>query len=375
MRILKYFFLLILLALFATTIFIATQKGNFDVTRSIFIKSPKSTIFNYVNDYRNWETFGSWKKEDPDMVFNYSKNTVGKGGSYSWTGSDGDGNMKTVNVVENSSIYQKMNFNGADANVYWTFKDTVGGTKVSWRAKGVMNFGFKIYSAFNGGVDHIIGNMYEKSLINLGKTLVYELNTYNIQVNGMVKKMGSIYLKQTITSTIANVPRNLRVLIPRMVNFFKKNDLKMHGKPFVIYHNYDTAKGITTLSVCVPIKEEVFTSSGSDITSGKFASFDAVKTTLTGDYSHNQEAWKKAIDYIKKNNLTQDFTLPYVEIYTKNNDEVANPSKWVTEIYIPIKAKVIPVYKPQPTTAIQSTYENTTPAVTPPKTESPENED
>ena len=80
-------------------------------------------------------------------------------------------------------------------------------------------------------------------------------------------------------------------------------------------------------------------------------------------------------DYIKKNNLTQDFTLPYVEIYTKNNDEVANPSKWVTEIYIPIKAKVIPVYKPQPTTAIQSTYENTTPAVTPPKTESPENED
>ena len=224
MRILKYFFLLILLALFATTIFIATQKGNFDVTRSIFIKSPKSTIFNYVNDYRNWETFGSWKKEDPDMVFNYSKNTVGKGGSYSWTGSDGDGNMKTVNVVENSSIYQKMNFNGADANVYWTFKDTVGGTKVSWRAKGVMNFGFKIYSAFNGGVDHIIGNMYEKSLINLGKTLVYELNTYNIQVNGMVKKMGSIYLKQTITSTIANVPRNLRVLIPRMVNFFKKNN-------------------------------------------------------------------------------------------------------------------------------------------------------
>ena len=51
--------------------------------------------------------------------------------------------------------------------------------------------------------------------------------------------MGSIYLKQTITTTIANVPRNLRVLIPRMVNFFKKNNLKMYGKPFVIYHNYD----------------------------------------------------------------------------------------------------------------------------------------
>ena len=375
MRILKYFFLLILLALFATTIFIATQKGNFDVTRSTLIKSPKSTIYNYVNDYRNWETFGSWKKEDPDMVFNYSKNTVGKGGSYSWTGSDGEGSMKTVNVSENSSIHQKMNFNGADANVYWTFKDTIGGTKVSWRAKGVMNFGFKIYSAFNGGANYIIGNMYEKSLINLGKTLVYELNTYNIQVNGMVKKMGSIYLKQTITSTIANVNRNMRVLIPRMVNFFKKNDLKMHGKPFVIYHKYDTAKGITTFSVCVPIKDEVFTSPGSDITSGKFASFDAVKTTLTGDHSHNKEAWKKTIDYIQKNNLTQDFALPYVEIYTKNNEEVANPSKWVTEIYIPIKAKVVPLYTPNPTTTIQNAYENTAPSVTTPKSESTVNEE
>lgn len=375
MRILKYIFLLILLALFATSVFIATQKGNFDVTRTAIIKSPKSTVFNYVNDYRNWETFGSWKKEDADMVFNYSKNTVGKGGSFSWTGSDGEGNMKTINVKENTSIQQKMNFNGGNSDVYWTFKDTLGGTKVTWNSKGVMNFGFKIYSVFNGGMDHIIGNMYEKSLVNLDKTLVYELSTYNIQVNGMVKKMGSIYLKQTITSKIENVPRNLRVLIPKMVNFFKKNNLKMHGKPFVIYQSYDTAKGIATLSVCVPIKEEVFTSQGSDITAGKFTSFDAVKTTLTGDYSHKKEAWKKALDYIKKNNLSQDFSLPYVEIYTKNNEEVANPSKWVTEIYMPIIAKAVPVYKPQPATTVQNSYEKPAATVASPRTESTTNED
>ena len=56
MKILKYIFLLILLAFFALTVFVATQKGDFNVTRSIIIKSPKSTVFNYVNDYRNWET-------------------------------------------------------------------------------------------------------------------------------------------------------------------------------------------------------------------------------------------------------------------------------------------------------------------------------
>ena len=148
----------------------------------------------------------------------------------------------------------------------------------------------------------------------------------------------------------------------------------MYGKPFVIYHNYDTSKGITTLSVCIPIKEEVFTSPGSDITSGKFTSFDAVKTTLKGDYSHTKEAWEKAIAYIQKNNLTQDFALPYVEIYTKNNEQVANPSQWITEIYIPIKPKVVPVYNPKPATAVLPTYENTVPAVASPKPESHANE-
>jgi hypothetical protein len=28
------------------------------------------------------------------------------------------------------------------------------------------------------------------------------------------------------------------------------------GKPFVIYHTYDMAKGLAKISICVPIKKE-----------------------------------------------------------------------------------------------------------------------
>lgn len=357
MKILKYLFLLLLLALFATTIFIATQKGNFDVTRSAIIKSPKSTVFNYVNDYRNWETFGSWKKEDPSMTFYYPKNTVGKNATYSWKGSDGDGEMKTISVRENESIIQKMNFGGSLSDVFWTFKDTLNGTKVTWRSKGTMNFGFKIYSVFQGGADRVIGNMYEKSLTNLDKTLVYELETYNIKVNGLVKKPGSFYLKQTITSKISNVSKNLRIMIPKMVHFFQKNNIVMYGKPFVIYHTYDLAKGITRFSVGIPIKEEVFTSEGSDVTSGLLYPFQAVKTTLTGDYSHNKEAWEKAYDYISKNNLTENPDGTNLEVYSKSMIQIANPSQWVTEIYIPIKPKTAVVAKPKIVTPVTTVIE------------------
>ncbi|MBL0013160.1 MAG: SRPBCC family protein [Flavobacterium sp.] len=347
MRILKYLFLLFLLAIFASTVYVATLKGDFEVERSIVINSPRTTLFNYINDFRNWETFGSWKKEDSGMTFNYPKNTVGTGGSYSWTGNDNEGEMKTTAVITNQSIRQKMNYNGTEGIVTWQFKDTTGGTKVSWRVKGIMSFKCKVSSIFSGGADQVFGAMYEKSLANLGKTIDYEMKTYKIKVDGAVKKSGTFYLKQTITSKISNVPHNLRILIPKMIHFFAKNQLVMYGKPFVIYHTYDMTNGITKLSVCIPVKEEIRTTEESEITSGLLYPFSSVKTTLTGDYSHSKEAWDKTIEYIKKNNFTQNTDVPRVEIYTKNMVQVANPSKWITEIYIPIKATTITAEVPK----------------------------
>ena len=59
MQILKYLFLLLLLSLVATTIFVATQKGEFQLERSKIINAPKTAVFNYVNDYQNWPNFNS----------------------------------------------------------------------------------------------------------------------------------------------------------------------------------------------------------------------------------------------------------------------------------------------------------------------------
>lgn len=367
MRILKYIFLLLLLALFATSVYVATQKGDFDISRSAFIKSPRPTVFNYVNDYRNWETFASWEKENPGTQYSYGRDTSGKGASYSWTFGSESGDSKTTAVRENERIYQKTNFNGAAANVQWIFTDTLGGTKVTWRSKGKMDFKFKIYSVLHGGADRVIGNSYEKSLANLDKTLEYELKTYTVKVNGLVQKIGGYYLKQTINCKISSVPKNLNIMFSRLVHFFAKNKIVMNGKPFVLYHTYDTAKGITKLSVCIPLKEQIFVSEGSDVSVGKLVSFPAIKTTLTGDHSHLKAAWDKTFEYIDANHFTQDPEGAYLELYTKSIREVAYPSQWISEIYIPVLPKVTAVPKPQPivpkaTTVVPSTEK---PVVTP----------
>lgn len=342
MRIIKYLFLLLLLSFVALSIFVATQKGEFTVQRSHIINSPKSNIFNFVNDYKNWQDFGAWIVEDPDIKITYPKNTAGNGGSYSWEGKDASGDVQTVFVKENESISQKMNYNGNLLSVFWRFKDTLGGTKVTWKTTGKMNFVMKINAALNGGIDNIIGAMHEKSLANLDKTLVYEMNTYQTKVKGVVKKLGTFYLHQTFTSKLSNITKNANIVFPKIILFCEQNNIELNGKPFTIYHTYDTINGLSRLSFCIPIQEQILTSSGSDILSDKLESFEALKTTLTGDYSHIKKALHKTIKYSNSNKISIDSKFSHLENYTINRTEIKNPSKWITDIYLPIKPKVSP---------------------------------
>jgi hypothetical protein len=78
---------------------------------------------------------------------------------------------------------------------------------------------------------------------------------------------------------------------------------------------------------------------------------------LTGDYSHSKKAWDKTFEYITKNNLTKNTEGSYLELYTKNMEEIANPSQWITEIYIPIKLNSALVNEPK---VVTETIINTT---------------
>jgi effector-binding domain-containing protein len=358
MRILKYIFLLLLLSLVASSIFVATQKGDFLVERSKIINSPKSSVYNYVNDYRNWSDFGSWISEDPGIKINYAQNTIGKGASYSWEGKEGTGEMRTIRVIENDSIVQTMEFAGTNSTVFWNFKDTIGGTKVTWKTKGKMSFFFKIYSALNGGVDKIIGGLYEKSLANLDKALDYEINTFSTVNNGVVKKPAMNYIGQTFTSELVKVYKNFKIIIPKLTTFCKKNNIVISGKPFILYHTYDTAKGLAKITIGIGIRDSIYFTPGSEIITGKLDAFEAAKTTLTGDYSHLKTAYTKTENYLNQNKLTSNPVFSHLEIYTSGKNEIKNTSKWLTEIYIPIVPKVIPqekTYYPTTTPAVKDT--------------------
>jgi hypothetical protein len=350
MRILKYLFLLLLLAAFAMSMFFATQRGNYDVVRSRIINSQRATLYNYINDYKNWEYFYNPPVNETKTDYIFSKNTVGKGASFSWENEDDSGSFTTTDTKENKTITQKIVFNNSESEVYWTFKDTLGKTKVTWRSKGVMPFVFKIYTMLNGGPDKILGKMYEKSLATIDNSLHKEISTYTIVVNGQVTKMGNYYAYYPINSKISNITKNFRAILPKIDKFLQKNNIKSKGQPYILFNKYDTTNDFTNFWVCIDLKEEFITGPESEVLTGKSEAFQAVKATLTGDYSHLNETYSKIEKYMLQKGIKQDFSQPFIELYLKSLANEKKSSLWKTVIYIPIlipKKVEYPTYIPK----------------------------
>ncbi|HSD07098.1 SRPBCC family protein, partial [Flavobacterium sp.] len=325
MRIIKYLFLLLLLSLVALTIYIATQKGNFTVESSKIINSPKATVFNYVNDYKNWPKFSSWISSDASIQPSFSSTSIGRGSSFSWEGTNESGNIQTLYTKGNDSIAQKMDFNGTSSKVYWSFKDTLGKTKVTWKSVGKMDFLSKVNSFFNVGTHNSLSTIYDKSLANLDKTLDFENSSFSVKVNGIVKKLETYYLRQSFTSKISDISRNANVVFPKIIAFCKQNNISQNGKPFIIYHTYDTINDLTKVSFCIPIKEQIFTSDGSDILAGKLVAFEALKTSLTGNYAYKSKALAETNAYTTAKNIKTGTTFSHLEIFTIGNNESVSP--------------------------------------------------
>lgn len=338
MKIVKYIFLLLLLSVVAVSVFIATQDGKYDIKEERVIKVPKAVLYNYINEYRNWENVGILTGTDTSAVFTYAERTSGTGAQMSWKNGSSTGNVQTVKLSENDSILQKAVIDNLKSDISWSFKDTLKHTKVTVSIKGDLSFMEKANALLRGGgnVNKAMESSLEKGLTNLNNFLINELAVNSVEVKGIVSKTAAFYIGHAVTSKIEDINRNSSEMFPKLLGFIKKNKIVKNGSPFILYRNYDKVKGTASYMICIPIKEEMFTSPGSEYEGGKIPKFNALKTTLKGDYSHLPKAWDAAKTYITEKGLQENTTGTYVELYSKGVLKSKRPSEWITDLYIPI---------------------------------------
>ncbi|WP_179008501.1 SRPBCC family protein [Winogradskyella forsetii] len=339
MKILKYVLLLLLILVIGVSIYIAVQPNSFEVTRTKTINAPQSVVYNNVIDFKNWEAWNSWKEENPEIVMTFSEQTKGVGGSYSWEDEDGVGTMKTIATNPKSSITQEMQFEDMPkSDVNWEFKPNDDGTTdVTWTISGKdLPFGFKMFSAFMGGMEAQIGPHYERGLTLLDSVVQAEMKVYSINVQGVTQHSGGYYLYNTTSCKFSDFEQNMKTMLPEVGAYATTHNITMAGSPFILYHKWDEENDAVIFSCCVPTNSKVVTDDA-DILTGKLESFKTVKTVLKGNYSNLNEAWETTMTYIADNNLEMVEGGAMLETYITDPMGEPNPAKWITEIYVEVE--------------------------------------
>lgn len=339
MKAFKYILFLILILFIGLAIYIAVQPNTFEVERTRTIKAPAAVVYETIIDFKTWEAWSSWAEADPEMTFKLSEQTKGIGGSYSWEDQDGVGTMKTIDAKPFTSIAQEMQFaEYPKSDVNWILKPNDDGTTdVTWSISGKdLPFGFKAFALFTGGMDQQIGPNYERSLEKLDSIVVADMKKYSITIEGITQHSGGFYLYNTTSAKFSDFKQQMQSMMGDVGAYAMANKISMAGKPFVIYHKWDTEHDTVMFSCGIPTTSRIITSDANILT-GQLDPFKTVKTTLKGDYENLNEAWEKTMEYITTNQLEQSESGPMIESYVTDPGNYPNPADWITEIFIAIK--------------------------------------
>lgn len=336
MKSVKYILFTLLIVIIGFSMYIATLEATYDLKHTKIIKVPVEVVFEEINDFKNWQNWGPWYEMDTTIVASFEGKTTGEGAFYSWTGKDGVGSMKTISVIPNKELIQQIDFGtGSTPEVYWNLVEEAEGTSITWGMRGKITFTEKIYWLFKGGIEKNMIPMYERGLVLLDEHLVKEMDKYSIEYQGVVEYGGGFYMYQTTSSKIDEISLKMVDMFTNINKYMETNAIKSSGKPFIISHQKDVTNGTTIFSACVPIRERVITQG--DVLSGLLKTQKTFKTILKGDYKHLKTVWENTYIELQNQGLTPlDNGEPF-EIYAVNKHDTRNPSKWVTEIYIPIK--------------------------------------
>ena len=341
MKLLKYILLVIVVLIIGGLLYVIMQPSEYDVKRANVIKAPISKVFNTVNDIKTWEKWGPWHDKDSTIVVTYGDKTVGVGASDSWTSKDGPGNMKTIAVVKNKSIHQKMQFDDyTPTDIYWEFKEVEGGTEVTWRMQEKnAPFVFKMFAVMSGGWDKMFGEMETKGLENLERIILEDMKNNPPFRIGEVKAVdieakSFIGFHHKMKINHEDMTKAFQEDMPKAGMYAMKSGLKYGDfTPGSVYTVYDEESGETEFYVGLILHKKLKPGDGMKEISIKKSK--GVMISKFGDYGTGDYEAHMAIDaYLKANKLEQNW--PLWELYV-NDPTTVKPEKIQTDIYYPIK--------------------------------------
>jgi effector-binding domain-containing protein/ribosome-associated toxin RatA of RatAB toxin-antitoxin module len=303
------------------------------VERTVMIKATDKVVFDQVNCIKNWEKWSPW--QDSLMTNSYEGPECGVGAKQLWEHKTmGNGTQTITESTEAKSIKTELDFGKmGKATSSWLFEQTGDSTKVTWGFLEPMNYPIGRWA----GLLFVKGAMiksYDTGLANLKKLAESLPPPLPGKTGEVTEKTIAPQHVITILDTckLENIDKKMSQLYGELAAYLKKYNLQVTGMPFAAYPDWDPSK---------PVKIEA----GFPV-SGPLKAFGRIKyklwpggkvvmATHYGAYETVGITHTQIQHYIQEKGLT--VTGATWETYLTDPAKEPDQSKWVTEVYYPVK--------------------------------------
>lgn len=325
--------LIVLLTIIAVILIVAFfLPYSYKVERSVVIKADAVKIMSQITDLKKWDFWSPWKPQDTAATYTYN-DTVGVNAFMEWKGEIvGNGKLRITALDTGKNITYNLTFIEPFESVStgsFDFETTSEGTKVTWKDEGILSWPIGRWMGVFMNFDKQLGPDFEKGLSLLkDRAEKMHVYTYNVlEKNIEPLTIATIHEKVKMS----DIEKTIGADYGAIMEYIGKNGAKCTGSPMAITYSYDSLSW--EFEAALPIDKEI--PSTDKIKVKKSHSGKTVYAIYQGPYNKTYGVYTDIEAYIKENNLT--IAGGAWETYITDPSAEPDTSKWITEIYYPIK--------------------------------------
>lgn len=293
------------------------------------IKAPASLVFEQVNNFKNWEKWSPFQ-EDSTMKYEYQGPESGVGCKVLWTSQkSGNGSQTITESIPYSFLKTDLDFmeQGSAFSVY-TFEQQGDSTIMKW-STDMLDLGYPLGRFMGLFMNGMMQPYYKKGFENLN-SILSDMPKIEVSIQ-QLEKRNALLIKDS--AMVNDIGAKMGELFGELSAFMATNKIEMAGYPYCIYYSWDYSKPFV-MECAIPVTVKVAKTTGR-IQFREFQPTKVAKTVHLGSYESTAKTHESMGVYLSTNKL-ENFGFPW-EVYVTDPTTEPDTSKWITEIYYPIK--------------------------------------
>jgi effector-binding domain-containing protein len=301
---------------------------NVHTESSSVINAPARQVFAQVNSFKNWAKWSPFQT-DTTMINQFEGPEYGVGAKIVWTSEySGNGSQTITESVPDSFIKTDLDFmeQGSAFSIY-TFEPYGDSTIMKW-STDMLDLGYPLGRFMGLFMNGMMQSYYKIGFDNLNKLLA-GMPTIEVTFESVGARKALIIKDSAMMNDIGS---KMGSLYGEIMGLLQKNSAEMSGPPFCIYYTWDVNKPFV-MECGIPVAK-VLKGSGR-IEFREIPETKTAKTIHKGSYETSGITHDLMNKYLSFNNI-EVIGYPW-EVYVTDPMMEKDTTKWITEIYYPIK--------------------------------------